>query len=168
MRIEAWAQASSAEMAPLYEAEHARFLAVLGWETTATWTALERARAAGHVPGLVARDARGAVQGWTFYVRRGGELQVGGFTAVAEACAPLLDGMLSAEAAGPAPALRVFGYTDAAGLPGALAARGFSVGAYDYWTAPLAVAPRPTDVRPWGAGDSLGHRRTAACRLSAA
>jgi ribosomal protein S18 acetylase RimI-like enzyme len=153
MRIEAWNLASSAEMAHLYRAEHRRFLSVLGWETTATWTTLEPARAAGHLPGLVARDASGAVRGWTFYVRRGGELQVGGFTSAPDACAPLVDRLL-ADAAVLAPvAVRVFGYTDAPGLAEALAARGFSVGGYDYWTAPLAVAPPPAEVRPWRAGD---------------
>lgn len=151
MRIEAWDRASSAEMADLYRAEHRRFLSVLGWDTTATWTLLEPARAAGHVPGLVARDAAGAVRGWTFYVRRGDELQVGGFTAAADACVPLLDGLLTSETA--AAALRVFGYTDAPGLDEALNARGFAVGTYDYWTAPLAVTAAPADVRPWRPAD---------------
>jgi ribosomal protein S18 acetylase RimI-like enzyme len=153
MRIEPWERASSAEMARLYRAEHARFLSVLRWETTATWAMLEPARAAGLVPGLVARDAGGVVRGWTFYVRHGDELQVGGFTATAEAGGPLLEGVLSAATTAGVAALRVFGYVDDPGLAHALDARGFSVGTYDYWRASLTVTAAAQDVRPWSAGD---------------
>jgi ribosomal protein S18 acetylase RimI-like enzyme len=153
MRIEAWQRASSAEMAQLYRAEHARSLSQLGWETASTWATLEPARTAGLVPGLVARDASGAIRGWTFYVRRGDEIQVGGFTATAEACVPLLDGVLDCAASSAASSLRIFGYTDASGLTDALDARGFAVGAYDYWQAPLTVAPAPADVRAWRSAD---------------
>lgn len=140
-------------MATLYCAEQARFLSALGWDTTSTWATLEQARTLGHVSGLVARAADGAIRGWTFYVRRGDELQIGGFTATAEACVPLLDGVLSSDATAADTSLRVFGYLDVPGLADALDARGFSVGDYDYWTAPLAAAAPPPDVRPWRAGD---------------
>lgn len=153
MRIEAWQRASSAEMARLYRAEHARFLSALGWETTSTWATLEPARTAGHVSGLVARAADGAIRGWTFYVRRDDEVQIGGFTAAGEACVPLLDGVFDSAATSADTSLRVFGYLDAPGLADALAARGFSVGGYDYWCAPLVAAAPPPDVRSWRAGD---------------
>jgi ribosomal protein S18 acetylase RimI-like enzyme len=153
MRIEAWHRASSDEMASLYRAEHARFLSVLGWDTASTWATLEQARAAALVPGLVARDAGGVVRGWTFYLRRGDELQIGGFTASGAACAPLLDGVLGSEAALTAAGLRVFAYSGTTALTEALNRQGFALGTYDYWTAPLAVAATPAEVRPWTPGD---------------
>jgi len=151
--IEAWRHVAAGEMARVYRAEHARHLAALDWDTAATWNALESARTVGAVAGLVARDHAGAVVGWTFFVVRDGELQVGAFTASREAREPLLTALLGTAEARRAGQVRVFGATCAPGLAAALASRGFAVGAYHYLTAALPVLPRPDGGASWRPAD---------------
>ena len=121
--IEPWRHVTAAEMARVYRAEQARLVAALDWDTTATWSALEHARVAGAVSGLVARDGSGAIAGWTFFVERADELQIGAFTASAAARGPLLAALLAAPEAQRSPRLRLFGHTDAPGLAADLTAR---------------------------------------------
>jgi len=152
---EPWRHAGAGEMARLYRAEHARQAAALDWDTSPTWTALEQARSAGTVAGLVARDDTGAIAGWTFFVLREGELQVGAFTATPEACEPLLADLLHTPEARAAGRVRVFGATNAPGLADALTSRGFAVGAYHYLTAALPGTARADGAAPWRPADLL-------------
>ena len=108
------------------------------------WTAVEQARIAGALPGLVARDERGAVTGWTFFVERVDELQIGAFTATAASRDPLLDALLQTPEARVARRTRLFGSTDAPGLAPALEARGFAIGSYAYLMAALATTAVPS------------------------
>ncbi len=153
--IESWWQLTAAEMAGVYAAERARYLDVLAWDTTATWAALEQARATRAVPGLVARDEAGAIAGWTYFVTRADELQIGAFTATAAARERRLDALLQTPEAGAAARLRLVGSTDAPDLARALGARGFLTGAYGYLHASLAgaTAPAAGATATWRHGD---------------
>ena len=100
MRLDDWSLVPAGEMTTLYRAEQARLRADLDWDTSDTCDALERARRNGRVPGFVARDADGAVSGWTYYLLHGSELQIGALVASSPAtAAALLDGVLAAPAA---------------------------------------------------------------------
>ena len=166
MRIAPWQHLTTAEMAVAFRAEHARLAAVLAWDTSATWTALERARVAGGVTGLVARDNAGAVAGWTYAVEHGDELQVGGFTATAAARDPLLEPLLTLPAARAAARLRLFGAVSAPGLVAALQRRGFVTGGYDYLRA--ALPPQAASTDAGGAGWRHGDLSATAALLRAA
>ncbi|MGD9905848.1 MAG: GNAT family N-acetyltransferase [Vicinamibacterales bacterium] len=137
IRIEPWQHVDAARMAELYRAERSRLVAALDWDTAPTWAAVEQGRRGGGVDGLVARDRTGALAGWTYYVRRDDELQVGGFTATTAARDPLLAALITSPDAQRAGRIRVFGPASAPGLAAALAGRGFVVGTYEYLTAPL-------------------------------
>lgn len=155
VRVAPWQHLTTAEMGRVFRAEHARLAAVLAWDTSATWTALERTRVAGGVTGLVARDAAGAVAGWTYAVEHGEELQVGGFTATAAARDPLLDALLALPAARNAARVRLFGAVSAPELCAALEHRGFVTGGYDYLRSALSPADAATDTvgEGWRHGD---------------
>lgn len=137
-RLEDWARVPAAEMAALCGIEHERWTSALDWDTTETLEALERARLNGRVPGFVARQASGAVAGWTYYVLQGSELQIGALVALSpDTTASLLDAVLGSAAATVASRTLFFAYTDAPGVAEALAGRGFTVTAEHYLSRPL-------------------------------
>ena len=128
-----WRQADKAQLATLYADEIRRWSAALGWDTAASWDHIELGRRLGTVPGLIALDSHGDIAGWTFYLLHRGALQIGGVVARSEpATTALVDGIFASEAAAQARSATVFAFTDAPGLPDALARRGLTVGAYDY------------------------------------
>lgn len=141
-RLEDWARVPAAEMAQLYRVEHERWRNALDWDTTETLDALERARLNGRVPGFVARQASGAVAGWTYYVLQGSELQIGALVASSPGTtAGLLDAVLASAAATVASRTLFFAHTDAPGIAGALAGRDFTVTSEHYLSCPLDRSP---------------------------
>ena len=141
-RLDDWARVPAAEMAALYRIEHERWTSALDWDTTETLDALERARLNGRVPGFVARQASGAVAGWTYYVLQGSELQIGALVASSPSTTiTLLDAVLGSAAAAVASRTLFFAHTDAPGIADALAGRGFTVSAEHYLSRPLADPP---------------------------
>jgi ribosomal protein S18 acetylase RimI-like enzyme len=146
-RLDDWARVPAAEMAALYRLEHERWARALDWDTTDTLEALERARLNGRVPGFVARQASGAVAGWTYYVLQGSELQIGALVASSPGTtAGLLDAVLGSAAATVASRTLFFAHTEAPGIADALASRGFTVTTEHYLSRPLD--PSPATVAP--------------------
>jgi GNAT superfamily N-acetyltransferase len=153
-RVVPWAEARPADVAALFAAEAARWRGTLAWDTAALWPVLEQARVTGALPGLVLREADGAMTGWTYAAVRDGELLCGALTAPdPDGTVQLLDGVLALPAAAAASRIVCFAYTDAPDLASALAARGFLLDPHEYLTRPLAEAPparrpgRAWDVR---------------------
>jgi ribosomal protein S18 acetylase RimI-like enzyme len=135
-----WRICGADEVAPLYAGEVARWLSALHWDTRDTWLMVEAARAVGSLPGLVVRDAQGAVRGWTFYLRHEDALQIGAFVAdTPEATAALLDSILASSHAASASALVLFAFSTAPALTTELEARGFVVEGYRYLEASLTA-----------------------------
>lgn len=149
-----WAEARPADMAAVFAAESARWRDTLAWDTSTLWPVLEQARVTGGLPGLVLREADGAVGGWTYAAERDGELLCGALSAPdAAGTAQLLDGLLTLPAAATVSRIVCFAYTDAPELAPALAARGFVLDPHEYLTRALAAGPpakrpgRAWDVR---------------------
>ena len=69
---EDWRGLPSSAVVPLLAAEVRSWRDQLMWDVTETWGLIEPARAAGRLPGMVARDASGRATGWTcFFLHRG-------------------------------------------------------------------------------------------------
>src|SRR5690606_35610434 len=81
MRVEDWRHLPSALVAPLYEAETLRWRLSLDWDLRPTVEQLERARAAGTLPGFVLRGPGQSIVGWTYYVVQDGSVQIGSLLA---------------------------------------------------------------------------------------
>lgn len=161
MRVEDWRATPSAVMAGLFAGESARWREALHWDYDDTRRQLERARRQGLVPGLVARDERGDGAGWTFFLRDGDELQIGGLAARDGAvAATLLGRVLETPAARDSRRAMFFGYTSAPSVPEALSGHGFAVGTYHYLqrelddqVATAGGGAEPLDARPWSDTD---------------
>jgi ribosomal protein S18 acetylase RimI-like enzyme len=141
-----WRFLSSEDAGRLHDAEAARWLSALHWDTRPALARIEFARLAGTLPGLVARDEQGTVRGWTFYLVHEGVLQVGAFVADSSlATVTLLDALIRAPDAAAASAIMLFVFSDAPDLIEHLTARGFAVERYRYLRADLMDrAPAPS------------------------
>lgn len=82
---EDWREARAADLEPLYDAEAARWRDGLGWDYTLSCTAIEDARSAGRLPGVLARDENGAILGWTYFLLHNRRLQIGSLVGDAQA-----------------------------------------------------------------------------------
>lgn len=140
MTLEPWIAAQPVEMAAVFAAEAVRWRRDLDWNTAALWPVLEHARTALGVPGLILRDNRGAITGWTYGASRDGELLCGALTARdAGGTAALIDGMLALPEATTAQRLVWFAYANAPEVEPLMAARGFQLDAHLYLSKPLAA-----------------------------
>jgi ribosomal protein S18 acetylase RimI-like enzyme len=138
MRALDWRFLSSEDAGHLHEAEAARWLSALHWDTRPALARVELARSAGTLPGLIARDDRGAIRGWAFYLVHEGVLQVGAFVADSPlATATLLDAIARTREAAAASAIMFFVFSTAPDLVEQLTARGFTVERYRYLQAGL-------------------------------
>jgi ribosomal protein S18 acetylase RimI-like enzyme len=157
-----WRTLTRKEAADLHDAEAARWLSTLHWDTRPSVARIESARHVGALPGLVARDDDGAVHGWTFYLVHEGILQIGGFVADSTlATATLLDAIARAPEAATASATMLFAFSTAPDLTGQLAERGFAVERYRYLEADLT--DRESGPRAFPAIDpDVTHGSTAA------
>jgi hypothetical protein len=161
---EDWRSLGAADVEPLIEAEARRWRAELGWDVGEAWKAIEPARRAGHLPGLVIRDTAGRVAGWTCFLLHRQTLQVAMLVADdPDRAAALVAGILASREAGRATMNTVCVRAAAPGIGTALAARGFDVEIYRYLTAPLAaseaIAP---PCRGWEIEDAAGMARLCA------
>jgi ribosomal protein S18 acetylase RimI-like enzyme len=96
MIITDWRELSPEAVAPLYEEQSGEWADVLGWDLAGSWAVVERARAAGALPGLVCRRGDGSIAAWSFFLRQDDVLQIGalvgkGATAVRELLEAILD-----------------------------------------------------------------------------
>jgi len=161
MILRDWREADPAAMRACYERERQHWLDGLSWDTTWTWATVEQARFARGLPGFLAIDSAGRVQGWTFYVLDDGMLHIGGLVAESEAAMRvLLDGVLHGSDQSGADATACFVLDRAAGLSAALEDHGFAVERFHYLSLPLQPGgdgAQPDDQVPvldaWRDGD---------------
>ncbi len=151
MIVQDWRDAAPGYVQPLYEREQHHWLDAFSWDTRARWSEVEQARLTGTLPGLIAFDRTGRVQGWSFHLTGAGVVHIDTLVASSPAAtAVLLNGVL--EAAGDAEAVSCFIPTRAPLLADALERRGFAVEPYLYLvrdnTDAISDAVRPLDPSP--------------------
>ena len=133
MILRDWREADPAAVHACYERERQHWLDGLSWDTTWTWATVEQARFARGLPGFLAIDGAGRVEGWTFYVVDDGILHIGGLVADSDAATrSLLDGVLHGSGQTGAEATACFVLDRAAGLGAALEQHGFTVERFHY------------------------------------
>jgi ribosomal protein S18 acetylase RimI-like enzyme len=155
VRLEDWRDSPPQDVAVLLQRETQAWAADLDWDVREAWRPVEPARAAGRLPGFIARAAGGGICGWTCFLLHKGALQVAMFVADApDVTAALVDAILgSVEAAGAAIGT-VCVRDGAPGLAEALGSRGFDVCAYGYRSAPVAHwVAHPLPVSSWRPAD---------------
>lgn len=159
---EDWRNATPDALEPLYRFERARWLTRLHWDNDDTQHLLEQARAAGHAPGLLARDEAGRPVGWAYYLLHHRMLQIGGLVARGgEATRALLDNILRSPEADMANELLCFAFPSSGALESALSRRRFTVRKYLYLCRPLPGAESTTPLRSglriahWQESDAL-------------
>jgi ribosomal protein S18 acetylase RimI-like enzyme len=164
-----WRDAATEDVAPLYEAERARWLAELGWDPQDLLEIVERGRRAGHVAGWIAVDQDDCVLGWTFYILHDGVLQIGGLVGERlSVVRRLLDAVLGSPEASVARGLSCFIYPSTTGTSCALERQRFSLRESLYLTRPIGAADLPDDsasvelARPWTSADFAGTVRVLA------
>ncbi len=151
MTVSDWRAGDAALLAPLYAAEAARWRHDLLWETSPNWACIEDARRTGALPGFIATGADGRVRGWSYHLRHGDQVQVGGLVSSSrEVTAQLLDAVWTSPEAQSASGALLFGPFDAPGLACELAARGVTVERYRYLVRALSCEANPGPTRPAG------------------
>jgi ribosomal protein S18 acetylase RimI-like enzyme len=137
-RCEDWRGAPNEEVAPLLAREAAAWDAELGWDVAHSWRVIEPARVAGMLPGFIARDERGEVAGWTWFLERNGTLQVAALVATDAACVrALVSAILNSPEASRTEA-RVFSIRGVPpGIEEALEEHGLGVSRYSYMSVEL-------------------------------
>jgi GNAT superfamily N-acetyltransferase len=139
MIVRDWRDADAALLRACYAREQRAWQHDLSWDTTWTWATVEQARVSWGLPGLLAFDDDGTVQGWAFCMPENGRQHVGGLVASSQsATSALLDAILENQAAGTD--ISCFIRNRAPGLIPALIARGFEVERFEYLTRPLTGA----------------------------
>jgi ribosomal protein S18 acetylase RimI-like enzyme len=78
---EDWQTAAPEILAPLYDAECARWYQALGWDYRPSCGLVEAARVGGRLPGLLARDEGGEIVGWSYFLPSQDALQIGNLVA---------------------------------------------------------------------------------------
>jgi ribosomal protein S18 acetylase RimI-like enzyme len=124
-----WGSLPAETLAPLYRREEACWRAALSWDTAASWATVETARSTWGLPGVVCTDSSGNVCGWTFFMRRGDLVEVGGLVADSHDVTEMLLESLLVQSNG---RLGGFVYATAPGLQEACIARGISTARYQY------------------------------------
>lgn len=162
MKVTDWRLADAGAMAPLYAEEAGRWRRKLRWDTSDLWSRIETARSAGTLPGFVVMAPGGRIRGWSFHLRHGDTVQIGGLaTASHEATADLIDAIWTSDEAASAQGALVFGHFEAPGLIQELAAKGMPVKRYRYLLRSLSPeasdrTPSGAAPRQWQAGDLSG------------
>jgi len=157
--ISDWRAASADDVQRLYAAETARWRRDLGWDISTQWPVVESARAAGTLPGWIARSPAGEVRGWSFHLLHRDTLQVGALASDApETTRQLLAAIRSSPEAGSAGDLLIFGYHQAPGLAACLEPLGYQVQSYRYLEKSLdtPVAPAAPALRSFERADAPG------------
>ena len=159
-----WRTLAAEDVAGLLEAEARDWRADLSWDVTEAWQAIEPARAAGFLPGLVVTDHFGRIGGWACFLLHRHTLQVAMIVADApDRAAAIVEGILASPEAARASTHTICIRDAAPGIRVALLTRGFEVATYRYLRAPLGV-PGPIELpcRPWAVDDAAGMARLCA------
>ena len=156
--LDDWRNAAPHECEPLYAAERRRWLAGLAWDTSIVWRLTEAGRSSGALPGLVARDERGTIVGWTYFALQFGLLRIGALQATrADVVRLLLDAVLDAPEASTAKRYQAFLFPEGSALESALQRRRFETVGQRYLERPLSAGLRcPLRPRRWESADETG------------
>lgn len=161
-----WRDAPEEEIRPLYEAEGERWTRALDWNLQPSWAVVETARAAGQLPGVLARDRDGRITGWAFYLLHGDVLQIGALVGErAGIVRALLDAILASPEAALARELSSFLFPRGSAEQAAFVRRRISVyrhlylrrvlGEADGATARQALEADGIRLRPWNDADGV-------------
>jgi ribosomal protein S18 acetylase RimI-like enzyme len=175
-----WRNAPAAETSALLETEGRLWRRELGWDVRRSWCVIEPARAAGALPGFIARDGNDRVLGWTWFLQHRGTLQVAVLVAEQrEVVEALVDAVLASEQARTSTAQVWSIRGTPPSLAEALTASGLRVEPYLYLTADLTggrtlgpldlwtFGPTGPDlsahvIREWRASDEIAAARLLA------
>ena len=155
MTCQDWRDVTPGEVAALMDAERRRWLETLRWDMTAPFAIVEQGRRAGHVPGWIARDARGAAEGWTYYILHDGTLQIGGIVASRPAVVRrLIDAIMRSTEADLARRLSCFVFPEGPSIASAFERQRFAMSETRYLLKTLEreasdVQPVPRGIRAW-------------------
>jgi len=147
---EDWRASPAALIASLLEAEAAVWQRELAWDVTGAWRVIEPARAAGHLPGFIARDGR-SVAGWTSFLLHQDCLQVMALLGRdGQVIRQLIEAILGSPEAARASSV-IFCIRGASPVLGdALVEHGLRVEPYRYLAAPLgSQSDIPSGFRSW-------------------
>jgi ribosomal protein S18 acetylase RimI-like enzyme len=154
--IQDWRLCGAPEIGALLRAEAAIWRRDLGWDTGASWAVIEPARAAGALPGFVARDAGGRITGWTWFLVHRGCLQIAALIAPREdAAQALLTAIMESAPARTATSCVCSVRGTSLRLIDMLQGAGLHAATYAYQIAPVEpVTSGPSRTgRAWQAGD---------------
>jgi ribosomal protein S18 acetylase RimI-like enzyme len=133
VRLDDWRNLPAEALAPIFDAERARWGASLQWDLGPSVTILERARSQGTLPGLVVRGPGQSIVGWTYFLVQQGVLQVGALHArTADGVRLLLDAIFKTPEATLAQEVLLFVYPDSPACESALQRRRFAITRYWY------------------------------------
>lgn len=146
-----WRSCPASDATALVQAEVRAWHETLSWDVADAWSAIEPARVAGHLPGLIAYDEAAHPAGWTAYLPHHGHLQVMAIVAGTGATASsLVDGILESAEARSCSSVVVCVRDVTPGLPEVLRGRGFDVDPYRYLVKDLAdVLPTTSAFDRW-------------------
>jgi ribosomal protein S18 acetylase RimI-like enzyme len=148
MTLQDWRDLGPGELDGAYDAECRRYRGALAWDLEASCRIIEDARRAGRLPGLVVRDGRGAIAGWTYFIVHEGVLQIGGLVANSAArVRRMLDRVLQSPEATYARALTAFVFPASSSLQAAFERQRFGVERHAYLSRPIAAGPAAETVR---------------------
>jgi len=138
IHCEDWRDLSPAAMSLLYAHERERWLQALNWDPAPSFAEVERARAAGEVPGFVARRGQHLL-GWTFFLLHQATLQIGALNGTSAGIVrQLLERVLATPESDMAKRLSCFVFPDNPALMSALVRRRFELRPQQYLTRLLA------------------------------
>jgi ribosomal protein S18 acetylase RimI-like enzyme len=151
-----WRDAPAEDVASLFDAERRRWLDVLRWDTAPSFAIVEHGRRAGAVPGWIARNTDGSVEGWTYYVLHDGSLQIGGVTASRPAVArQLIDAVMRSTEADLARRLSCFVFPDSRSIESAFERQRFTLSETCYLLKPIGPTPSVSPSAPLGLPSGL-------------
>jgi ribosomal protein S18 acetylase RimI-like enzyme len=154
---EDWRNAPASIVAPLYDAECARWYGFLGWDYRPSCSLIESARVTGRLQGFLARDGCGDVLGWTHFLLHRDTLQIGNLVGNHDSVVRgLLRGIVNGPDARRARRLSCFLFPAVPAVESALADVGFSILHHGYLRRALFDDGRGTGDRP--CPDGCDHR----------
>lgn len=168
MPLTDWRNVPASLLDPWYAGERRRWHETLAWDWTPAWRAIEAGRVGGRLPGFVATDEHGALQGVAYFSVTGGIMRLGALCGgQATVVRELLDAVLDAPETTYAERYHVFVFPGAASVASALERRRFAVEPYLYLEkrlVPGAPVPAGTVVpfRSWTDEDLTGAVRLLA------
>lgn len=153
---EDWRDAPPDVVASLFDAECARWYDSLGWDYRPSCRLLDAARRKGRLSGLLARDDRGDVVGWTYFLLNQETLQIGNLVGKdAAAVRRLLRAVAHAPEARKARRLWCFLYPNLPAVESTLVRIRFAIERHAYLQRPLCGEPavaasrRPSENREY-------------------